>query len=267
LSRAKIYQLRLRSTIDSGPRRVEDEETSSLFERSIPVAQETSNSDSILDLSQPIPPGAEKFKRTMTSLLDGKEKDDATVERAFAGQDGMFDLIAAKLYNIASMLVGEGEESIELVEAAVAHSEVTCCNSAAQAALSSKRILAREALAHIAAGDAEALVAPESLEHAQTCIEDDDLDAAGAAGEEFERIIAGPGRDRVKAWIESLPTAMRTVFVLRAVGGIAAPETAALLAAYGGPKAAGWSADAVREVFRQGLCGLASQLLHEGIKN
>ncbi len=231
------------------------------------MTYETPDSDSILNLSQSIPPGAEKFKRTMTNLLDGKEKDDATVERAFEGQDGMFDLIAAKLYSIASMLVGEGEESIQLVEAAVANSEVTCCNTALQASMSSKRVLAREALAHIAARDSEALAAPESLEHVQTCIEDDDLDAASTAGEEFEQIIAGPGRERVKEWLESLPTAMRTVYVLRAVAGISAQETAALLAAYGGPKASGWSADAVREVFRQGLCGLASQLLHEGIKS
>jgi hypothetical protein len=231
------------------------------------MAQQIPNSDSILDLSQPIPPGAEKFKRTMTSLLDGKPKDEATVERAFAGQDGMFDLIAAKLYSIASMLVGEGEESIQLVEAAVSNSEVTCCQTTAEAGLSSKRVLAREALTRIAARDSEALAAPNGLEHVQTCIEDDELDAASESGAEFERAIAGPNRERVRTWLESLPPAMRVVFALRAVAGIPSGETAALLGAYGGPKAAGWTADAVRETFQQGLCGLASQLLHEGIKS
>jgi hypothetical protein len=54
---------------------------------------------------------------------------------------------------------------------------------------------------------------------------------------------------------------VRTVFVLRAVAGFCAFETAELLAAHGGPLAAGWNADAVRSVFRQGLCSLASQLL------
>lgn len=231
------------------------------------MAEEIQKFDTILDLSQPVPPGAEEFKRTMTNLLDGKQKDDATVERAFEGQDGMFDLIAAKLYSIASMLVGEGEESIQLVEAAVTHSEVACCGTAAQASLSSKRVLAREALTRIAARDAEALAAPDALEHAQTCIEDDDLDAASARGEELERALAGPDRERVKTWLESLPAAMRVIFALRAVAGIPSGETAALLAAYGGPKAAAWTADAVRELFQQGLCGLASQLLHDGIKN
>jgi hypothetical protein len=232
------------------------------------MTQETQKfDDTILDLSHPVPEGAEEFKRTMTSLLDGKPKDDATVEQAFAGQDGMFDLIAAKLYSIASMLVGEGEESIQLVEAAVSNSEVTCCQTVVEAGLSSKRVLAREALKQIAARDAEALAVPEDLAHVQTCIEEDDLDAASAHGEEFERAIAGPDRERVRTWLESLPSAMRVIFTLRAVAGIPAAETACLLAAYGGPKAAGWSADAVRELFQQALCGLASQLLHDGIKS
>jgi hypothetical protein len=235
------------------------------------MSKETQNSnsigDSILDLSLPVEPGAEEFKRTVTSLLDGKPKDDATVERAFEGQDGMFDLIAAKLYSIASMLVGEGEESIQLVEAAVAHSEVTCCQTAAQAGLSSKRVLAREALTRIAAKDAAALALPEDLAHVQTCIEDEDLDAASESGEEYERAIAGPDRERVRTWLESLPAAMRVIFTLRAVAGIPASETAALLAAYGGPKAAGWNAESVREIFQQALCGLASQLLQDRIKN
>jgi hypothetical protein len=65
----------------------------------------------------------------------------------------------------------------------------------------------------------------------------------------------------VRTWLASLPAAMRTIFVLRAVAGFTTAETIALLKAHGGPKAAGWSPDAVRELFRQGLCSLASQLL------
>jgi hypothetical protein len=99
------------------------------------------------------------------------------------------------------------------------------------------------------------------LEPAGTCIEDDDLDAAGVSGAELERMIAGPDRSRVRKWLESLPTAVRTIFVLRAVAGFTADETAELLAAHGGPKAEGWTEAAVRAVFRQGLCSLASQLI------
>jgi hypothetical protein len=34
-----------------------------------------------------------------------------------------------------------------------------------------------------------------------------------------------------------------------------------MLAEHGGPKAAGWTPDAVRELFRQALCSLTSQLI------
>jgi hypothetical protein len=114
----------------------------------------------------------------------------------------------------------------------------------------------------LTARDASGLAAPLGLAHATTCIEDDDLDAAGVSGQEFERLIGGPDRDRVRTWLESLPTGMRTIFVLRAVAGFSTVDTAALLRRHGGPQAAGWDADAVRELFRQGLCSLASQVLH-----
>lgn len=75
-------------------------------------------------------------------------------------------------------------------------------------------------------------------------------------------MIAGPDRERVRTWLESLPADQRAIFVLRAVAAIPSQETAALLAAHGGPGAAAWTADSAREVFRQALCSLASQLLH-----
>jgi hypothetical protein len=55
---------------------------------------------------------------------------------------------------------------------------------------------------------------------------------------------------------------LRSVFVLRAVAGFSIADTAAMLVAHGGPKAAAWTPSAVSEVFRQGLCSLASQLIH-----
>jgi triphosphoribosyl-dephospho-CoA synthetase len=50
--------------------------------------------------------------------------------------------------------------------------------------------------------------------------------------------------------------------VLRAVAGFSAADTVTLLATHGGPDAAKWTSEAVREFFRQGLCSLASQLIH-----
>jgi hypothetical protein len=182
---------------------------------------------------------------------------------AFDGMDEMFDLIAAGLYTMASMLVGEGEDSIRLVETAVANADIPASHNPAETRRNSRTALCAAALDLLARRDAQSLAAPEGLEHAATCIGDDELDAAGVSSEELERMIAGPDRDRVRNWLESLPTAMRTIFVLRAVAGFTTTETADLLQVHGGPQAAGWSAEAVRELYRQGLCSLASHLLHE----
>jgi len=210
----------------------------------------------------PIPAGAEAFSRQVSGLLDGQPKDDATVAKAFAGMEDMFDLIAAGLYSLASMLVGEGEDSARLVETAVATAEVSACHDPEQARKSSRRTLSTLALDLLEARNPGCLAAPQGLTPAETCIEDDDLSAAGVSSQELESMIAGPDRDRVRAWLSSLPASLRTIFVLRAVAGFTTAETAALLAAHGGPQAAGWTPSAVSEVFRQGLCSLASQLIH-----
>lgn len=226
------------------------------------MAQNSPTADSTLIPSQPLSAEAAAFTQKVNGLLDGSPKDEATVQQAFEGMEGMFDIIAAGLYSMASMMVGEGEDSIRLVESAVANAEVSGCTDPVRARRSSRLALLTAALQMIAQRDAASLAAPEGLERAATCIEDDDLDAAGMSRDELERMIAGPDRDRVRKWLASLPTALRAIFVLRAVAGFTAVETAELLAANGGPQAAGWSSEAVRELFRQALCSLASQLIH-----
>ena len=173
-----------------------------------------------------------------------------------------FEVFATGLYSFASMLVGEGEDSIGLVEKSLATAEISASSTPEQARRATHLALSTAAIELLAKRDPQGLAAPVDLEHAVTCIEDDDLDAAAEARESMERMIAGPDRDRVRMWLESLPTALRTIYVLRAVAGFSAPETAGLLAAHGGARASGWTPDAVRELFRQGLCSLASQLIH-----
>ncbi|HUH62292.1 MAG TPA: sigma factor-like helix-turn-helix DNA-binding protein [Terracidiphilus sp.] len=209
---------------------------------------------------QPLPAGADDFARQVHNLLDGRPKDEATVERALAGIDDMLDQIAVGLYSLASMLVGEGEEGARLVETTIATADVSSSNPQ-ESRQNSRRALAAAALETLARRDPSSLAAPEGFESVQSCIEDEDLDAAAEYGEELQRMIAGPDRDRVRDWLESLPVDLRTIFVLRAVAGFTAAEIAALLAEHGGPRAAGWTANSVREFFRQGLCSLASQLL------
>jgi hypothetical protein len=211
--------------------------------------------------SKPIPDAAKAFSKRVYGLLDGQPKDDATVAKALDGMDEMFELIAAGLYSLASMLVGEGEDSIRLVETAVANAEVSACHDPLEAAKSSRRALCSAALDTIEQRNPGSLAAPEGLKPASNCIEDDDLNAAGESGKELLRMLAGPDRDRVRNWLASLPTVPRTIFVLRAVAGFTPAETAGLLAAHGGPRAAGWTEDAVREFCRQALCSLASQLI------
>jgi hypothetical protein len=174
----------------------------------------------------------------------------------------ILERIAGGLYSLASMLVGEGEASIRLVEAAVANAEISVCQDPEEARRSSSRELGSAAIDLLAERDPESLAAPEGVSPVSVCIEDDDLASAGISAEELQSMIAGPERDRVRNWLAGLPVSLRIVFVLRAVAGFTTEETALLLKAHGGPQAAGWNPEAVREVFRQGLCSLASQLIH-----
>ena len=97
---------------------------------------------------------------------------------------------------------------------------------------------------------------PMNCEPAVTCIEDDDLSAAGISTEELEAMLSGPNRESVRNWLESLPTETRVIFVIRAVAGFPADETAALLARHGGSSAAGWTAGWVRVSSARGYARL-----------
>jgi len=110
-----------------------------------------------------IPAGADEFSKTVHGLLDGQPKDEATVSKALEGMDEMLDVIAARLYSMASMLVGEGEESIELVETAVARTDISACSDATEARRSSRRALCTAAIELIAKRKPGSLAAPEGL--------------------------------------------------------------------------------------------------------
>ncbi|HEU5458602.1 MAG TPA: hypothetical protein VFU68_08280 [Terracidiphilus sp.] len=218
-----------------------------------------------------LPAQAEEFSRTVTGMLDGREKDEATVEEALAGFEDVFEQMAAGLYSLASMLAGEGEASVRLVEKAVATVELTKGSDAATARQNCRRALSREAIRLLVTCEPGCLAAPEDVNPGGSCIEDDDLEAAGVSREELEQMMAGPERERVRTWLESLPVAQRVVFALRAVAGFRSDETATLLSENGGASTTGrgaaeWSAAAVRETFRQALCSLASQLIHATVR-
>jgi hypothetical protein len=212
--------------------------------------------------SESVPSATPAFAGATFSRLDGTSRNEETVKEAFRGMEEMFDLIAAGLYSMASMLVGEGEQSIRLVETAVSTADVSSCQDASQARRSGREALSRAAIEILMRRHPEGLAAPGHMEPARGCIEDDELDAAAVSGQELAKMMAGPDRERARQWLASLPTASRVIFVLRAVAGFRSDEVAHFLAGHGGGRGAGWNADAVREIFRQALCSLASQLLH-----
>jgi hypothetical protein len=179
-----------------------------------------------------------------------------------AEKDELFDRIAAELYNLASMLVGEGEDGARLVETAIATAELPNCHDPVEGNKSCLRALSAAALEMIEQNSPGSLAAPKDLAPAGVCIDEEDLKVASAAREEFERMIAGPDRERVRKWLSGLSAAVRTVFVLRAVAGFTAAEIAGLLATHGGPQAAGWTEGMASQYFYRGLCSLASQLIH-----
>ena len=197
-----------------------------------------------------------------SGLLNGQPKDEATAKEPFAGMDEMFELIAAGLYNLASMLVGEGEDSIALVEQAVATANLSASDDDAQACKSNSLALSRAALDLLARRDPASLAAPKDLAPANTCIQDEDLDTGDVSSQELAKLMSGPERERVRQWLASLPVGFRVIFALRAVAGFSSPEVASLLAAHGGPSAAGWTPEDIREIYRQALCSLASQVIH-----
>jgi hypothetical protein len=169
--------------------------------------------------------------------------------------------VADELYHLGVMLLGESEATVTLVERTIATTELS--GDSAQAGHSACVALAATAIEMLSQQDAQALAAPTGEYGPPNCIGDDDLDAAGVSVRELEEMVSGPGRVRMRTWLEGLPVAERTIFVLRTVGRLSTPEVAGLLALHGGKAAQGWMTDAVRGVFRQALCALASQLLQD----
>jgi len=178
------------------------------------------------------------------------------------GWEQWIERTASELYRIASMLLGEGEQTIRLIEQIVTGTDLSSGQDPAEVRHNATVQLGAGAIAVLHDRDATALAAPDSEDSGPvSCIEDDDLSAAGVTPAELEEMLTGPD-NRLRTWLEGLSIQLRAIFVLRAVAGLSSPEVAGLLAEHGGPSAEDWTPDAVRAAFRQALCSLASQLLH-----
>lgn len=182
--------------------------------------------------------------------------------RARKQMNEVMDSLASELYNLASILVGEGEEGVRLVEAAIDSAEVSACQNPRAARKSARRALAKAAVANLARQNPAAFETPSTSFPPPTCIEDEELKAAGVSVEQLEAMFHGPERQRVRQWLAQLEPAVRTVFVLRAVADLSSREVAAILAEFGGPLASGWQPECVGHIFGKGIYSLTSQLIH-----
>jgi DNA-directed RNA polymerase specialized sigma24 family protein len=182
------------------------------------------------------------------------------------GSNALLEEMAGELYRVAAMLLGEGEAAIELVEQTLVTADISS-HDPAIARKNGYLTLAGAAIDRIHSDDAQALTAPQGDFAPAGCIGDDDLDAAPVTPAELDRMLNGSDQEHLRGWLEGLSTPLRVIFVLHAPAGLSVPEVAGLLAENGGDAAQDWTPDAVRAIFRQALCSLASQLLHEAAAN
>ena len=173
--------------------------------------------------------------------------DTATIESA-----------ARELYQTAALFVGEESEATQLVEETVASIEMDPCADGEAARDAAHRDLIRRSLARVASLRA-AEMHPSATPDVGGCVETDDLSAAGITREQFEGLLTGSGRARMRQWLEGLGPVERSVFVLRAVLGKSGPESAHLLEQATDDS---WTEANVGGAYRAALCSLASSLVH-----
>ena len=181
--------------------------------------------------------------------------------------ESQLERIASDLYRVGSMLLGQSEQTLTLIENVILDLDFSSAVSSGEARHQARLSLAAQALESIQHATPAALAAPSTGDSGPvSCIEDDDLEATGITPAELEQMILGSGSDPLRDWLESLSVAFRAIFVLRAIAGLSSIEVAVLLAEHGGKPAEEWTPDAVRATYRQALCSLATQLIHATAK-
>ena len=168
---------------------------------------------------------------------------------------------ALELFQIAALMLGSEEEAVSLVEKSLADSEVDPCADAAALQDEARPRLLQSAVRRLAQLHPGSFAVLETADTTSICIETDDLSAAGINGEQLAALIDGPGRAKMREWLEQLAPALRAIFVQRAVAGQDAEGTAENMRRSGGAGAQGWQKEHVGTAYRQALCSLASSLL------
>ena len=173
---------------------------------------------------------------------------------------------AMELFQTAAMLLGQEQEAVSVVEEVVAAAKSDLCADPQAAHRETREQVIAASLKRLAShpgGGLDAGVAADEISPS-TCIESDDLSAAGLSPKQLEGLIEGPGSGRLRGWLDQLSPALRAVFVLRAVLGQGNLAASNALRGSGSFGAEGWTPAKVSLVFRQALCSLANSLVHAG---
>lgn len=169
---------------------------------------------------------------------------------------------ALELFQLASLLVGDQEQALSLVEESISASDLDPCAGEPGGEDRVRRKVSEGALAWMRKRAPESFAVEESPLPPGGCVETDDLEAAGISSEKLAAMLSGGERQKLRNWLDELPMSQRAVFVLRAVVGRSNQAAAEeIRAASGSP---GWTADYVSVLFRSALCSLANQLAHSG---
>jgi hypothetical protein len=167
-----------------------------------------------------------------------------------------------ELFQTAALLLGSQDEAIATVERAVARAQIDPCMEPDKAQQESRELLVRMALERAVALD-PAGFRQDDLAGPDLCIDTQNLESTGVTPEQLTQLIAtGPGRPRLREWLEHLRPAARVVFVLRAMMGKDSASVAEELHRANANGGSGWTPEQVGFVFRGALCSLASSLVH-----
>ncbi|TCK74293.1 hypothetical protein [Acidipila rosea] len=177
---------------------------------------------------------------------------------------GLAQDAAVELFQVAAMLLGDENEAVGLVEQTVSSAEIDPCLDPDAARTIATGKLVDAAISLLQTSDPSGFRAASASGAAtiDSCIESDDIAAAGLTPDELENLISGNGRSRLRAWLRELPVAQRAVFVQRAVLGESNAAVAARLSKNSGAEGQPWTAEATGNTFRQALCSLANSLVH-----
>ena len=175
--------------------------------------------------------------------------------------------MAVELFQLASLLVGDNERALPLIENALATMEIDPCLDPEPAREQARRSVVREALAQLAADEPAAFASQAAVSGGpEPCVHDEDLQAAGVTADDLRHWLEQRGEGELdrpaRVWLERLPLVQRAVFVQRAVLGQGNEAAARLLREAGGEQARGWTPEKVSELFRRALCSLADSLAH-----